>query len=325
MTPVTTVRGPIRPEELGRTLPHEHFQFGYPGCDGDRSMWADDRDAVLASAARAIEAARRAGFTTVIDATPNDCGRDPELLRTIAEVNDLTVVCATGYYYEGEGAPAYFRFRSLFADIVAELAELMERELTVGIRDTGIRAGVIKVGTGEGRITDYERCLLLAAARAQRATGAPIITHTQAGTMGPEQAAILVEAGADPARVVIGHMCGNARDLTYQRATLRYGVAVGFDRVGLNRMFNDITDDDRLEAVTALMDQGYADRILLSHDTVNHWLGRDATGFAELPATRHWNTARIGEYLLPALAGRGCSAADIDRLLVDNVRRLWTA
>ncbi len=323
MATVPTTRGGIAPERLGRTLMHEHFQFGYPGCDGDRTMWSYHGADVLTAAAKAIGGARAAGITTIIDATPNDCGRDPVLLRTIAQQNDLNVICATGYYYEGEGAPAYFKFRSVFADVVAEIAELMQIELTVGIAGTGIRAGVIKVGTSEGRITSYEECLLRAAARAQQATAAPIITHTQAGTMGPEQARLLVEAGADPARVIVGHMCGAARDLDYQRATLRYGVGIGFDRIGLNRMSNDITDDTRLDAVTALTDEGYGDRIFLSHDSVNYWLGRDASGFHELPGTADWDMARIGAYLIPALLARGWSERDIDRLLVDNVRRLW--
>lgn len=323
MATISTVRGDISAEALGRTLMHEHFQFGYPGADGDRSLWGGEPSPVHARAAAAIEQARRAGFSAIIDATPNDCGRDPEVLAKIAADNDFTIICSTGYYYEGEGSSAYFKFRSLFADITAEISELMQRELTEGIGRTRIKAGVIKVGTSEGRITDYEACLLRAAARAQQATGAPIITHTQAGTMGPEQARILLDAGADPAKVVIGHMCGNARDLNYQITTLRYGVGVGFDRVGLNKMFNEITDDDRLDCITALIQRGYRNRVFLSHDTVNHWLGRDARGFYELPGTADWAITRIGDYIVPGLAERGCSPADVDELLAGNVRRLW--
>lgn len=323
MTPINTVRGQIDADDLGRTLMHEHFAFGYPGHDGDRTMWSDDEAPIFASAAKAISQARTAQFSTVIDVTPNDCGRDPLLLRRIAQENEFNIICATGYYYEGEGAPAYFKFRSLFADITAEISELMVTELTEGISGTGIKAGVIKVGTSEGVITDYEACILRAAAKAQQATGAPIITHTSAGTMGPEQARLLVEAGADPARVVIGHMCGNVKDHNYQLATLRYGVGIAYDRIGLNAMFNDITDDDRIDTIVALLAQGYGSRIFLSHDSVNHWFGRDVQGFYALPGTTHWNMSRIGDYIIPGLAERGCSKVEIDGLLVDNVKRLW--
>lgn len=36
--------------------------------------------------------------------------------------------------------------------------------------------------------------------------GVPIITHTQEGTMGPEQASLLVEAGADPKKKVFSQI-----------------------------------------------------------------------------------------------------------------------
>ncbi|NTW38723.1 MAG: phosphotriesterase-related protein [Cellulomonadaceae bacterium] len=325
MTQVNTVRGPISVDDLGPTSIHEHFAFGYPGSDGDRTMWTYDQAQILARATEMAADLRSSGLRTVFDLTPNDCGRDPVLLRTVAEENDLTIVCSTGYYYEGEGAPSYFKFRSIFADVTAELTDLMVTELTEGIAGTGIKAGVMKVGTSEGVITDYETCILKAAAAAQQVTGAPIITHTSGGTMGPQQARLLLDAGADPAKVVIGHMCGNVADTTYQLATLRYGVGVGFDRIGLNKMFNDVTDDDRMDAVVSLMDLGYSARIFLAHDAVNHWYGRSVQGFYDLPGAEHWSTRRLGEYIVPGLLARGCSQADVDGLLTANVRSLWAA
>jgi phosphotriesterase-related protein len=324
MTVVNTVRGPVAATDLGRTLMHEHLVFGYPGYEGDRTMWSAEESTLLGNAAAAITAARASGFRTLFEVTPNDCGRNPVLLKKMAEENDFTVICATGYYYEGEGAPAYFGFRSLFADVVAELSELMITELTEGINGTGIKAGVIKLGTSLGEITGYEEMILKAAAKAQQATGAPIITHTQGGTMGPDQARILVEAGADPAKVVVGHMCGNAKDVDYQLATLAYGVGVGFDRIGLNKFFSDITDDDRMDTIRTLVDLGFHDRIFLSHDSVNNWLGRSVDGFYKMPGAEHWNISRIGEYIIPGLGDRGFSEPDIDHFLVDNIARLWS-
>lgn len=285
-------------------------------------MWSTDRAEVLAIAGKTAARARAAGFTTLVDATPNDCGRDPLLLRRIAEDNDLHVVCATGYYHEGEGASGYFRFRSLFADVVAELTDLFVTELTEGIAGTGVRAGVFKVATSTGTITDHERSVLTAAARAQAVTGAPILTHTSHGTMGPEQARLLLDAGADPAKVVIGHMCGNL-DRAYQIDTLRHGVGIAYDRIGCNRMFNEVTDDDRMDSIVALMELGYGDRIFLSQDSVAHWQGRDARGFQELPGARHWGISRIADYVVPGLLNRGCAAEDIEQFLAGNVRRLW--
>lgn len=322
---VTTVTGPVAPADLGRALVHEHFSFGYPGCEADRTMWPTHRnseDAVMAAVADAVSRVREYGVTTVIDLTPNDCGRDVELLRRISREHDLQIVCATGLYHEGDGASGYFSFRRLYTDIAAELTELFVAELTEGVAGTGIRAGVIKVATSAGTITEYEQAVITAAARAQQATGAPIITHTSHGTMGPEQARALLAAGADPAKVVVGHMCGNL-DRDYQLATLATGVRIAYDRIGCNRMFNDITDDDRIESIVALAGLGHLGRIVLSHDWVAHWQGRSAQGFHDLPGARHWSPSRIGEHIVPGLLARGLGEDEVDRLLVGNVRSLW--
>ena len=82
-------------------------------------------------------------------------------------------------------------------------------EITDGIGDTGIKAGVVKLTSSKDEITDYEKMFFAAGAKAQRETGVPIITHTQEGTMAPEQAEFLLSEGADPDRVMIGHMDGN--------------------------------------------------------------------------------------------------------------------
>jgi len=321
---VNTVRGPIEPGQLGSTLMHEHFIFGYPGFQGDATIAPFDEAKSLEISRKVIEDVRSQGFQTIIDATPNDCGRNPKYIKQVAEANDFNIICSTGYYYEGEGASVYFKFRSLFADVVEEMAQLMIEEITVGIEGTGIRAGVIKLGTSAGQITEYETAIIKAAVRAQKVTGVPIITHTQAGTMGPEQAALLISEGADPKKTVIGHMCGNVKSKAYQLETLKHGVGIAYDRIGTNELFCDITDDDRVQMILELVKDGYGDRIFLSHDTVNHWLGRDVSGFYEIPGTKHWNIKRVGDYIVPKLKSGGMTNEQITQLLEGNIANLWT-
>lgn len=116
MTRVKTVTGPVDASQLGKTLVHEHFAFGYPGFAGDLTLGTPDRETVLQVGTGVAARVQAHGVKTVIDVTPNDCGRDPELLREISERTEVQIVCATGFYYEGEGAPAYFKFRSAFGD-----------------------------------------------------------------------------------------------------------------------------------------------------------------------------------------------------------------
>lgn len=320
---INTVRGPVPADQLGRTLMHEHFVFGYPGYQGDVTLGAFDREAALAQILPTAEALRGHGVQTVVDATPNECGRNPELLREISERSGLNIVCATGYYYEGEGGTPYFKFRATLTDIVPEIVAMMRTEITDGIAGTGIRAGVIKTGTSKDRITDYERAFLTAAAQVQRETGVPIITHTQEGTMGPEQARCLIDQGADPRRIMVGHMDGNT-DPAYHRRTMDTGVSIAFDRVGLQHIVGMPSDEERVRVLTELIGDGYADRIMLSQDVVQVWLGRPLDipePVQQLLST--WVPTRIFDMLLPALREQGVSDEQIRTMLAANPQRLF--
>ena len=126
------------------------------------------------------------------------------------------------------------------------------------------------MGTGHGEISTHEEIVLKAAARAQKETGVPIITPTESGTMGPEQAALLISEGANPRRIMIGHIGGNA-NLQYHISVLEQGVYIAFDRLGIDFLFPDTL---RKACIIGLLGIGYANRIMLSHDYAPYWLGR---------------------------------------------------
>ena len=77
-------------------------------------------------------------------------------------------------------------------------------EITVGIGNTGAKAGVIKVGVSRGgRMTDLDKRIYRAAARAAVVTGAPILTHL---AIDAEPAmTIFDEEGLPLDRVLFGH------------------------------------------------------------------------------------------------------------------------
>ncbi|WP_034383645.1 phosphotriesterase [Deinococcus sp. YIM 77859] len=317
-----TVTGPVPADQLGLTLPHEHVIFGYPGYQGD-TLGAFDHDAALVECVAVAETLRSRGVQTVVDATPNDCGRDPAFLREVSERSGLNILCASGFYYEGEGATTYFKFRFSLGAGVEEVYEMMLREVTEGIGKTGIRAGVLKVASSRDEITPYERVFFQAAARVQRETGVPIITHTQEGRQGPQQAELLVGEGADPGRIMIGHMDGNT-DPEYHKETLRYGVNIAFDRIGLQGIVGMPLDRDRLRVIEALLAEGYANRILLSHDSIWHWLGRPLPlPEAMLPAVRDWHPTHLLDDILPELGRRGITSEQIEQMTVQNPARVF--
>ena len=317
MVTVQTVTGACTPDDLGSTLMHEHLLVGWPGwqaeADVERSRRREHRERCVE---RMLEL-RELGVGTLLDPCPIDLGRDVDLMVEVAEATKMRIVCATGLYKEDQGAPAYFKFRTQFGDAVKEMTDVFVRELTEGIGDSRIRAGVIKVATSAHKITPYEEAVLRAAARAHRATGAPITTHTDEGTMGPEQLQILCGEGVPSTAIVVGHSCGSS-DLAYHFKMLDRGAYIGFDRLGLDLLH---PDRERLAALIGLVGSGFERQIVLSHDTVWCWRGRAPTLPAHVLA--NWEPTHLFKRVLPRLREAGVPEAKIRTMLVDNPRRYF--
>jgi len=323
MRQISTVCGPITAGDLGPTLMHEHFLFGFCGFQGDETLGGPSPEENFAASVAAVERAKGYGVRTIVDATTNECGRDPEFLRRLSEATGVHILCSTGYYYEKESAFAYWHFRSGFAEIGEEIYQMFRTEATQGIGRTGIRAGVIKLASSFQEIKPLEETFFRAAARASRELDMPIITHTQGGTMGPEQARLLVENGVTPHRAAIGHMCGNL-DVAYHEAVLSQGVFDAFDRFGLEgELFHTPTDEERCDLLVELLRRGWEDQLLISHDSVTVELGRPRpVPKEELPFMAHAHIGNIGERVLPMLRERGVSEEQLHKILVDNPARL---
>jgi phosphotriesterase-related protein len=315
---VQTVTGSCRPADLGLTLMHEHLIIGWPGWESDTAAPSfDRREAKRICVDRMLEL-KSLGVSALLDPCPIDLGRDVELAGEVSQASGVHIVCATGLYKEESGAAPYYKFRGAWGDSESEMVEIFIKEIAEGIGSTGIKAGVIKVATGPHQITSYERNVIKAAARAHKATGAPITTHTDEGTMGREQLAILSEAGVDPRRVVIGHSCGSA-DLRYHVDLLDRGTYLGFDRFGLELLHPDRL---RLAALIGLLGIGFERQIVLSHDTVWCWRGRPLPIPAEQLAPQ-WDPRHVLQHIVPALREAGVERSKIDAMLVDNPRRYF--
>jgi phosphotriesterase-related protein len=317
MQSIQSVTGTCSADALGTTLMHEHLLVGWPGWE----VYAtEDRGARRERLARCVDQMQELhglGVRTLLDPCPIDLGRDVELMAEVADRGRVRIICATGLYKEDFGAPAYFKFRAQFGDAIAEMTDLFVRELTEGVGETRIRAGVIKVATSAHKITPYEELVLRAAARAHRQTGAPITTHTDEGTMGPEQLDILTAEGVPPASIVVGHSCGSS-NLDYHLAMLDRGAYLGFDRFGLELLHPDRA---RLAALVGLLGVGFERQIVLSHDTVWCWRGRAPVVPASVLAD--WQPTHLFRKIIPRLRDAGVSQEKIETMLVENPRRYF--
>jgi len=315
MTMVETARGARDGAELGRVLMHEHvfvisteIQQNYP------EEWGDD-ETRIADAVTRLNELKDAGIDTILDPTAIGLGRYIPRIAKVAAQTDLNIVVATGLYTFNE-LPHYYMRRPVTPGEVDALTTHFVGDIQNGIADTGIKAAVIKCATDKPGLTpDVERTLR-ACAQTHRETGTPITTHTNAEMRrGLEQQDVFESEGVDLTRVVIGH-CGDTNDLDYLRQIADRGSYLGMDRFGIDGY---LPTAERTAVVAELCRQGYADRMVLSHDASCYidWIA----GEVPLGALPDWHYLHISCDVLPALREQGVSEEQIDTMLVDNPRR----
>ncbi|MFD5794269.1 phosphotriesterase [Streptomyces diastatochromogenes] len=252
MSTVRTVLGDLRPEELGTCDAHDHLFLRSPQLPG---LELDD-----VSAARAeLTAFRAAGGGAVVQWTPYGMGRRTADLPGLSRATGVHLVCATGLHQAAHYAP------ELLEGLRGGLSELFVTELTEGIGTSGVRAGLIKVAGGFHALDAHARWTMTAAAEAHHATGAPIAVHLELGTGALDVLDLLCgELGVPGDRVILGHL-NRSPDPVIQREAAASGCWLAFD--GPSRAHHG-TDWRMPEAVRALAEAGYGDRLLLGGDTV---------------------------------------------------------
>ena len=310
-TTVESALGRVPTAELGPTLMHEHIVTRSPGVQENwPHLW--DRAGVVDIAERKMADLHTRGIRTIVDLTTVDLGRDIALIADVARRSRVHVIVATGVWWM---PPRYFGSHG-----VDEVAALFIRDITQGIGASGVKAAIIKCATDTAGVTPVIETILRASARAQKATGVPISTHTwAAGRTGLAQQAIFAQEGVDLRRVVIGHS-GDSEDLGYLRTLMERGSTIGMDRFGLEHY---LPTAKRVEVIARLAAEGYAPRMVLSHDA-NCW--SDMLSEDEKRRTRpQWHYNHIPDDILPALRRAGVSDDQIDQMLVRNPRAIFEA
>jgi phosphotriesterase-related protein len=313
MAQVQTARGPVEAAGLGRVLMHEHVfvltaevQQNYP------EEWGDE-DERVADAIRRLRELPANGISTIVDVTAIGQGRDiPRIKRIAEQVPELNIVVATGVY-TFDALPLFFTRRPEGA-----MTEFFVRDITEGVLDTGIKAGMLKCAVDRKGLTEGVEHVLRSVARAHVATGGtPITIHTHAaGQHGPAIVAILKEEGVDFSRVVLGHSGDAVDNPDYLTAMADTGLTLGMDRFGIDHF---ATFQDRSDLVVELCRRGYADHMVLAHDTCCYidWF---------VPGTlddlKNWHYLHVSQDVLPYLREHGVEEADIDTMLVANPARI---
>jgi phosphotriesterase-related protein len=316
---INTAKGPVDVGELGSTLMHEHLTIAYPGTETDTLRRGPVFRDMVAICVDRIAELQAGGYSSLVDPCPSDLGRSVVLMGEVTARTGFNLIFSTGLYNEHVGGNAYWQVKlATDRNAVQKLADVFIAEITDGVPGSGgLKPGILKVGTGKGAITDYEKSVLCAAAIASKATGTPITTHTDY-ELGPEQARFLKEHDVAADQIVIGHCCGNP-DHNYHMEVIGEGAYIGFDQFGIPVQ----PDAVRIDSLMKIREAGRLDRVMISHDNV--WCMRGEpydpafwNGFAAAQTPLHFirNVA-------PQLKERGVTAEELDLLIRQNPLRYF--
>ena len=303
---IETVNGKVKGDSLGVVLPHEHIFIDMRKCvdvTGNEpesfyeKMTCENRAEVFSDpyaildnallddvdlAVKEIEYFKLYGGMTVVDCTPDEIGRDPIKLKEVSERTGVNIILGCGHYYD----KAHFEY--VEKATVEELAKEMLDDITVGIKGTGIKSGIIgEIGTS-AVVTENEKKVLRAAGIAGAETGKAIHVHTDLYTEnGFEIVDILTSYGVKPEKICIDHVDVLLRP-DYIRALLDRGVYVEFDNFGkefyVSKERRFAYDLERILLLKKLFDEGYKKKILVTNDIClkTMWKSFGGLGYAHV-------------------------------------------
>jgi phosphotriesterase-related protein len=317
---VETVLGPIDASRLGFTLPHEHIADGPYYLNKWPKAWGG-RAEFVAKAVEKLKLVRAAGVNTIVDLTTYDVWRDIRFLEEVSRKSGINMIACTGQRF----FPPKVSGVSMPAGKIEGLAAFFLKEMEQGIEDTGIKAGVIKIGVITNNVSALEEIGLRAAVRASKATGLPIRIHTDAAHRAGESIAVILEnEGMNPTRVSFDHS-DDSGNMDYFLGLVRRGYSLGMDHVhrGISADFKP-SFERRAECIKLLIDAGFADRIFLSQDS--------EFGGSLLPEeAKEWRDKIdppdgmlfITRKMIPYLTQLGVSRREIHAITVDNPKRFF--
>jgi phosphotriesterase-related protein len=333
-TPLTTVQsvtGPIGPDDLGITLPHEHVFINMSPTeprDGVMTIWEErkaDIAAFVAAGGRTIfdvtngELSNQAA-PTYFDRDPAHGFQDPTTgsrsvanvlaTKAMAEETGVNIVLGTGHYFEYYCDDYWFDRNS-----TDQIAEYLVADLEDEIPGTGVRAGFIgEVASDLPYITAREERSFRASGRAAARTGVMVSTHAPTWPTAETQIDILTQEGVDPSRIVIGHT-DTVKALQYSIDLLERGVYVEYDCMMAVKSGGVVAPHElgrRVEYLRALIELGYGDRVLLSQDVSqrSHQAAQGGPGL----------TFVLDEFADAATAA-GIEREQLEMIWTDNPRR----
>lgn len=303
MLQLFTTLGPMRAESMNVILPHEHVFVDLRTWDQPGYAEGNVED-VLSLMRPEIEKAEAQGISALVECSTVGVGRRVDILKAVSEATGFPMVVPTGVYRE-PWIPDW-----IHAADEAQLRDWMQSEIEDQIEDTGVKAGFIKLSAGDDGITETEAKVLRAACQAAAPSGTVIGSHTIRGRVVRDQLDIIERAGYRPNRFIWIH-AQSEPDFNLNLEMARRGAWIEYDTISRPEL-----DDLFIERILGMLNAGYADQILLSHD--NGWYDpAKPGGGTPLPFTY------LVETFLPKLSAKGVPDSIIHKLTVENPFRAF--
>ncbi len=303
MTQLITTLGPKRADELAMILPHEHIFVDLRTPDQPGYAEAEAAD-VIRLMEPELRRAQAVGVTALVDCAPIGVGRRADILLAVSIAAGMPVVVPTGIYRE-PWVPDW-----AYSASESDLSTWMLGELQGTISGTPVQAGFVKLSAGDDSLTMCETKILRAAGHAAAQVGAAIGSHTIRGRVVRDQLDILESVGFPSSRFIWIHASADP-DFELNLEMARRGAWIEYDWIG-----DPSTDALFLDRIQRMLDAGFGNQILLSHD--RGWFDPAKPG-GGIPKPYTY----ISEQFLPKLAAAGIHDAIIQSLIADNPFRAF--
>jgi phosphotriesterase-related protein len=335
-----TTAGLLDERQVGDVLAHHHM-FVELGAVPPVAYKTADREQARSLLEPWLRDAKALGIGVFVEMTPEGVGRRPDIVKYVADKAGMPTMLVTGIYREP------FMPDWVYDASVGQIADFMLKELKVGVGDTGVPAGIIKLSQNATGMTLTERKILQAACIASRKTGAAIASHITAGPTALSVMDALEGFGcplsktrfiwvhsmltaASAGATLEGNRTGHDAGMDYLMAAVKRGAYVSLDGIG-SAYWSDYYGgyDVNIAWIKQLVKAGYQNKIIIGADTGWFDPGFPA-GFKIKQVNGQWvhDPADQPQYMqdyrsvpaefVPAMRAAGFSEALIHKLMHSN-------
>jgi len=307
---IMTVNGVITIEEMGKTLIHEHIVTNFEGTEYPNQPFEDPEKAIKVILPYLLHL-KSLGFNTLFECTPSYIGKNVDLLKELSKSSGLNIVTNTGYY---AAVDKKYLPEHVYNETAKELADRWLSEWQVGISNTGISPGFIKLGVGSGALDLIEQKIVKAGMMVSKKTGMTMAVHTGDGAAIKSQYQLAKANNFDLNKLIWVHAQNGTDEDRIEMAEM--GIWISLDGV------NETKLEEYISMIGKLKEHSLLKRLLLSHD--DGWSILYDNGELDLVLFGNGNSRpyrTIAEKLVQKLYEIGFTQEELDILLIDNPKK----